>query len=391
VAVLFMAAAMVGFCLLAWKADSPLWNDNLTYTTPFIMETLLTFALWGIGAGIIWWFISQWGEHFLLRTACLVVLSASVSTLAARLPWRYDLTVEQLSSLSPQTVALIEGLADVRGSLGPGKPRMDRFNGAESMSQRDGEYAGAYLHFETGPLKDKGERRVTRYDGETRTFHFDNGFKSPPKRKDQFVLTRPAVRIKAFLSPETPEMYVQTRLNLLNTLREFDSIGGNKILLEIHNTEQLSKEAVLAEEQYGVTPRQVQSSNRGTHKSEQVFLGVAFESGDEKVVVPFFDRGIPVEYELTRSITSVSRQQRKKIGILTTDAQLYGQFNMQAMRSTPNQAVITELEKQYEVARIDEGSEIPDDLDAMLVVQPSSLSPDRMRDLIAAVREGLPT
>ena len=49
------------------------------------------------------------------------------------------------------------------------------------------------------------------------------------------------------------------------------------------------------------------------------------------MVIPFFDRGLPVEYELTRSIRVVSRSDRKKVGILSTDAKLMGGFDMRSM------------------------------------------------------------
>ena len=69
--------------------------------------------------------------------------------------------------------------------------------------------------------------------------------------------------------------------------------------------------------------------------SAEVFLGVAFTSGLEEVVIPFFDRGLPVEYELTRSIRVVSRAARKKVGILNTDAKLMGGFDMRSFGQNP--------------------------------------------------------
>ena len=58
----------------------------------------------------------------------------------------------------------------------------------------------------------------------------------------------------------------------------------------------------------------------------------------QKVPPVFIDRGIPVEYELVRSICTVSQQKRKKLGVLNTDAQLYGSFNMQTMSPSPQLA-----------------------------------------------------
>ena len=62
---------------------------------------------------------------------------------------------------------------------------------------------------------------------------------------------------------------------------------------------------------------------------------MAFTSGLEEVVIPFFDRGLPVEYELTRSIRVVSRSGRKKVGILSTDAKMMGGFDMRIVRPEP--------------------------------------------------------
>ena len=65
------------------------------------------------------------------------------------------------------------------------------------------------------------------------------------------------VTIDAYISPEVPESYVQTRLNLLSALREFKAIGSNKLNVQIHETEPLSEEADRAEKLFGITAKQV--------------------------------------------------------------------------------------------------------------------------------------
>ncbi len=199
------------------------------------------------------------------------------------------------------------------------------------------------------------------------------------------------VQIEAFISDEVPETYVQTRLDILNRLREMKARAGSKVILRIIPTTQFSEEAARAEQRYGIQPRRVYSTKRGRVSNDYIFLGVAFTSGLEKVILPFIDRGIPVEYELTRSLATVTQQDRKKIGILKTDAELFGQMNMQSMGSSPNWPIIAELEKQYEVVEVDPAAPIEERYDVLLAVQPSSLSPETMGNFLEAVRSGQPT
>ena len=146
------------------------------------------------------------------------------------------------------------------------------------------------------------------------------------------------VQIEAFVSPAVPESYVQTRLNLLNILNELRALGGGKLQVEVHDTERYSNEAALADKRYGIEPRQVTTINHGALSLDHIFLNVAMSCGVQKVPPVFIDRGIPVEYELVRSICTVSQQKRKKVGVLNTDAQLYGSFNMQTMSREPQLA-----------------------------------------------------
>ncbi len=72
------------------------------------------------------------------------------------------------------------------------------------------------------------------------------------------------------------------------------------------------------------------SRARGAYKQDEILPGRGLHVRPEpKVVVPFIDRGIPVEYELVRSICTVTQQKRKQLGVLKTDAQLFGGFNPQ--------------------------------------------------------------
>ncbi len=199
------------------------------------------------------------------------------------------------------------------------------------------------------------------------------------------------VQIDAFISPSVPESYVQTRLNLLTMLRELQAIGGEKVQVQIHETERYSNEAALADKRYGIEPRQVTTLNHGALSLDHIFLNVAMSCGVQKVPPVFIDRGIPIEYELVRSICTVSQQKRKKLGVLATDAQLYGSFSMQTLSAGSNWPIIDELEKQYEVVKVDPAKPITEKYDALLAVQPSSLGPQEMDNFVAAVENGQPT
>lgn len=201
---------------------------------------------------------------------------------------------------------------------------------------------------------------------------------------------RPVV-IEAYISPEVPEEYVQTRLNLLNVLREVDARGGDRVIVRVSDTERYSAEASEAESQFQITAQTVQSEQQGALSLQEIHLGAAFLCGLEKVVVPFFDKGIPAEYEVIRSIATVSQEKRKKIGVVTTDVKLFGGFDMQSFSQRPDQRLVEELRKQYEVISVDPATPISDEFDALLVAQPTSLPQEPLDHVADAIRRGVPT
>ena len=198
------------------------------------------------------------------------------------------------------------------------------------------------------------------------------------------------IDIKAYVSPTVPEDYAQTKINLLNTLRQLERLGRGRLSVEVIPTEPRTEEAALASQQFGIEPVSVLARVRGAYREEPIFLGCAITSGLEKVVVPFFDKGTPVEYELIRSICTAAQQKRKRLGLVATDAELFGGFDMMSGQGRPRQPLVDELEKQYDVVQVDASAPITERFDVLLAVQPSSLGPEQMVNFVAAVRSGQP-
>jgi ABC-2 type transport system permease protein len=196
------------------------------------------------------------------------------------------------------------------------------------------------------------------------------------------------VLIQCYYSPEVPREYVEVKADLLGLLKEYEARSGGRIRLNLIPTELYSTQAREAEKRFAIEPRRVFTNDQAKQMSAEVFLGVAFTSGVEEVVIPFFDRGLPVEYELTRSIRVVSKSGRKKVGILSTDAKLMGGFDMRSFNQTPEWSIVTELKKQYEVSSVAPDTPISSDINVLLVAQPSSLTQKQIDNLTDFIKKG---
>ncbi len=212
------------------------------------------------------------------------------------------------------------------------------------------------------------------------------------------------VEIDAFISPadSMPEQYVQTRINLLTALKEIDRESKN-VMVKIHEITPEDNASVTAEK-YGVEnqnginpPLFVQEDGRFMPWQKDLYLGLVFKGNGSQQTIPFLYKGLPVEYEIMRTLSSVSGPvSKKKLGVFATDAPLLGSGGMGIMGfnmggGSPAWEVISELRKQYDVQEVTGGEISKDDYDALLVVQPNNLDNEKMDDLIAAIKSGIPT
>lgn len=199
------------------------------------------------------------------------------------------------------------------------------------------------------------------------------------------------VTIQAFISKDVPREYVPVRTMLLGMLSQYQSRGRGNIVVRPVEVAPFSQEADEAR-QYGIEARQIQSERGGRVQVDDVFLGCVVNSGASEVVVPFFDTALPIEYELTRSIRTVSNEKRRKIGILETDAKINGGFDMSSFRSSPEWRIVTELKKQYDVENVSPAGPIDDTkYDVLIAVLPSSLGDQQMANFVDYVKKGKPT
>ncbi len=199
------------------------------------------------------------------------------------------------------------------------------------------------------------------------------------------------VFVQAFISREVPARYVQIRENMLSVLREIGSGASRKVQVLITDTLPYSNEARIARERFGIHPIAVTDVNDPKAAIDGIFLAVALTSGAEEQVIPFMDRGLSPEYEITRAIRVVARTSRKTVGVVTTDAKLLGGIDPETGRPRAPWAVVRELSKQYEIVQILPSQPITERVDALLVAQPSTLLQYEMDNVKAALLEGVPS
>lgn len=206
---------------------------------------------------------------------------------------------------------------------------------------------------------------------------------------DQLDPEKP-VFIQAFLSPNVPRSYLQSRNNIVNVLREFNALGGGGIQTRVIETEKYTPEAREAQERYNIQPRPIPMFEQTPGSPDEIYFGLAFTRGTEEFVIPFFDPGLPAEYEIMRSVRVVSNAAKKKVGVLVSKVNMFGGFDFQTRRRSNDWAIVAELRKQYDVEQVKPDADYPADLDVLIAALPHTITDEEMDRLANYVKEGNP-
>jgi ABC-type uncharacterized transport system involved in gliding motility auxiliary subunit len=161
---------------------------------------------------------------------------------------------------------------------------------------------------------------------------------------------------------------------VVEMLREYRELSGGKLKVEVIDPRPDTEEEETAES-YGV-----QGIVPDPRSGERVYLGVVFkDESDNRQVIRFLDPGNEdtLEYEMSKAIYGISHPERKKIGVLS-GLDIMGAPRMPfAQQSQPAKswAFIRDLKNSFQVTTVDPAAtEIPKDLDLLLVVHPKDFS-----------------
>ena len=160
-------------------------------------------------------------------------------------------------------------------------------------------------------------------------------------------------------------------------LREFESAGKGKIILEIVDP----AENPVYEEAASLDGCTALSDPTG----EQSYLGISASCGAKTQVIPYLTprHEAQLEYEIARIVQNVSRKVRPVIGVMSPlpvfgkkpdfTAQ-FRQVQQETVTIDPPWYVISELMKEYQVVQVPmDAPEIPAEIQSLIVIHPSGI------------------
>jgi ABC-2 type transport system permease protein len=199
------------------------------------------------------------------------------------------------------------------------------------------------------------------------------------------------VRIAAFISQRLPESAQLKAKELEDRLAAIKRYSANKVKIEIlRPKDALADEALHAQRDYNLKPHRDVVENVTGKELEDVFLSVAITSGGRTQLIEYVDPGVQIEYELMQAIRTVGSEKKRVLGIATTDLAIAPGFDMRTQQMRQPWRIHTEWAKQYDVREVNLDEAVADEVDALIVPQPSSLTEAQMHNLHDYIWHGRP-
>lgn len=176
------------------------------------------------------------------------------------------------------------------------------------------------------------------------------------------------VTVKAYISENVNAEFDNHKREIVNILQEYRELSSGNIEIELispNGDEQLEQEAQMA----GVPPQQTGSQGRDKLEVQLVYVGLVFEYGDQKDVIPSIPVGQPLEYPITKSIKKLAFTQKPRVGIL----QGHGEPGLAMMQQAVQEGSINYV---FEEVTVNDTSDVLSGLEALVILNPQdSISP----------------
>lgn len=183
------------------------------------------------------------------------------------------------------------------------------------------------------------------------------------------------ITLRFFFSERISVKYAGVRAygaRVRDLLREYESLSGGKVKLEIIDPEPLSEQEDLAVAQ-GVTGAPTQSGDK-------IYFGVVGTNMiNGREVIPFFleDREEYLEYDLTNLIYKLNREKKPKIGVVSNlpfDSGAGGMMAAMQGRSRPFM-IYEQLKESFDAEFLEQDFDrVPADIDVVMIAHPKPLN-----------------
>ncbi len=169
-------------------------------------------------------------------------------------------------------------------------------------------------------------------------------------------------------------------------LRQFERAANGKIILDRIDPEP-------------DTPAEENAIAAGVHgqslpNGDTIFLGLVISQGDSEHVIPFFDwnKEGSIEYDIAKAVHEAQQLSKPKLGLISTlPLKAPPMPMMPGQPPQEDQYIISELESSFNVEVIEPtASELPQDLDMLMVVHPIGLPETLLFDIDQFTLSGKP-
>lgn len=181
------------------------------------------------------------------------------------------------------------------------------------------------------------------------------------------------LRLTAYLSSDVPTEFTNTRRDIEDLVREFESHTSH-LKVEVIDPDK-SEELKKAAEAAGIRAAQINSANTDKLEVKVAYLGMTIEYGAVTETLPFVPDTQTLEYDLVRRIAKMTRKGPTKVAWQLNDP--FGGMQIPGMQRPPSQdrhspsgdlaAMDAALKTEYDTTTVDLKSKVPDEVKVVIL------------------------